>query len=79
MGFENICTVAGKWNVFKVATRLYGWVYKILKTTPIISWTLVSRQGDSYSAGSQSVVITARSQPGAQVRILWVANFWLHA
>ena len=34
---------------------------------------MVSHQGDSYS-----VVIAARFQPGAQVWILWVANFRLH-
>ena len=73
VGFENTCTVLGKWNVPRVATRIYGWVYKIRKTTPIISSTTVS-----HSAGSQSVVITVSPEPGAQVRILWVANFRLH-
>ena len=36
----------------------------------IISSTAASRQEDSHSTGSQSVVITAVSQPGAQARIL---------
>ena len=44
----------------------------------IISSTAASRQEDSHSTGSQSVVITAVSQTGAQARILWVANFRLH-
>ena len=78
VGFENTCTFSGKWNVSRVVTRLYRWVYKILKTTLVISLTAVPNQGDSHSAGSQSVVITAVSQPGIQVRILWVANFRLH-
>ena len=29
VGFENTCTVSGKWNVSRVMPRLYGWVYKI--------------------------------------------------
>ena len=67
VGFENTCTVSDKQNVSRVVTRLYEWVYKILKTALIISSTVVSHQGDSVSAVSQSVVIPAGSQPGAQV------------
>ena len=67
VGFENTCTVSDKQNVSRVVTRLYEWVYKILKTTLIISSTVVSHQGDSVSAVSQSVVIPAGSQPRAQV------------
>ena len=67
VGFENTCTVSDKQNVSRVVTRLYEWVYKILKTTLIISSTVVSHQGDSVSAVSQSVVIPAGSQPGTQV------------
>ena len=79
VGLENTCTISGKWNVSKVVTRLYEWVHKIRKTTPINNGsTAVSHQGDSHLAGSQSVVITEGSQPGAQVQILWVVNFRLH-
>ena len=78
VGFANTCTVSGKWNVSRVVTRLYGWVYKILQTILIINSTAVSNQEDSHSAVSQSVVITAGCQPGVQVRILWVANFRLN-
>ena len=67
VGFENTCTVSDRQNVSRVVTRLYEWVYKILKTTLIISSTVVSHQGDSISAVSQSVVIPAGSQLGAQV------------
>ena len=67
VGFENTCTVSDRQNVSRVVTRLYEWVYKILKTTLIISSTVVSHQGDSVSAVSQSVVIPAGSQPGTQV------------
>ena len=31
VGFENTCSVSGKWNVSRVALSLYGWVYKILR------------------------------------------------
>ena len=55
-----------EWNVSRLVTKLYGWVYEIIKTTPIISSTTVSHQGDYHSAGSQSVAITARSQPEAK-------------
>ena len=37
VGFENACTVSGKWNVTRVTPRLYGWVYKILRLPTIIS------------------------------------------
>ena len=75
MGFENTCTVSGKWNISRVVPRLYGWVYKILKATPFIGSTTSSHQRDSHSAGPHSVVVTADSQSGVQVRILWVTNF----
>ena len=67
VGFEITCTVSGKWNISRVVTRLYGCVYKILKTTPIISSTAVFYQGDSHLVGSQSGVITVGSQPGGQI------------
>ena len=31
VGFENICTVSGKYNVSRVVQRLYGWIYKIIR------------------------------------------------
>ena len=31
VGFANICTVSGKWNVTRVVLKLYGWVCKILR------------------------------------------------
>ena len=63
MGFENTWTVSFYLQVkcTQGCSRLYGWGYKTLKTTPIISSTAVSHQGDSHSAGSQSVVITVGS------------------
>ena len=30
VGFENICTISGGWNVSKVVPRLYGWIYNVL-------------------------------------------------
>ena len=43
VGFENTCTFLSKWNVSRVVTWLYKWISKILKTTPIISSTALSR------------------------------------
>ena len=49
-GFENICTVSGKWNVPSVMPRLYGWVYKTLRLTPVV----VEHSVVVMTAGSQS-------------------------
>ena len=35
VGFENTCTVSGKWNVSRVVPKLYGWVCKILRLSSI--------------------------------------------
>ena len=35
VGFENTCTVSGKWNVSRVIPRLYGWVYKTWRLFPL--------------------------------------------
>ena len=45
----------------RVVPGLYGWVYKVLKTTPIIGLTVGPHQGNSHSVGPHSVVITAGS------------------
>ena len=34
--FENSCTLPGKWSVFKIFYRLYGWVYEILRLNPSV-------------------------------------------
>ena len=36
VGFDNTCTVSGRWNVFRVIPRLYGWVYKTLRLSPYV-------------------------------------------
>ena len=36
MGFDNTCAVSGKWNASKVIPRLYGWVYKTLRLSPLV-------------------------------------------
>ena len=36
VGFDNTCTVLGKWNVFRVILRIYGWVYKTLRLSPLV-------------------------------------------
>ena len=35
-GFDNTCTVPGKWNVSRVIPRLYGGVYKTLRLFPLV-------------------------------------------
>ena len=50
VGFENICTVLGKWNISRVIPRLYGWVYKTWRFFP-----LADEHGVAVmTAGSQS-------------------------
>ena len=59
VGFDN--TVTGKCNVSRVIPRLYGWIYKILRLSPLV---------DEHSV----VVISARLNPmGSQfsIPILW--------
>ena len=36
-GFDNTCTVSEKRNVSRVIPRLYGWVYKSLRLTPLVA------------------------------------------
>ena len=36
VGFENTCTVPGKWNVFRVISKLYGWVCKTFRGNPLV-------------------------------------------
>ena len=35
VAFENTYTVSGKWNVSRVIARPYGWVYKIIRLSPL--------------------------------------------
>ena len=36
VGFEGTCTVSGKWNVSRVIPRLYVWVCKTLRLSPLV-------------------------------------------
>ena len=36
VGFDNTCAVSGKWNVSRVIPRLYGWVYKTFRLSPLV-------------------------------------------
>ena len=36
VGFDNTCTLSGKWNVSKVIPRFSGWVYKTLRLFPLV-------------------------------------------
>ena len=36
VGFENTCTVSGKWNVSRVIPRLYEWVHKTLRLSLLV-------------------------------------------
>ena len=52
VGFENTCTVSGKWNVSKVIPRLYGWVYKTLRLSPLaVTAASQSKQSQIESCG----------------------------
>ena len=35
-GFDNTCAVSGKWNVSRVIPRLYRWVYKTVRLSPLV-------------------------------------------
>ena len=35
VGLENTCIVSGKWHVSRVMPRLYGWVYKNWRLSPL--------------------------------------------
>ena len=37
MGFENTCLVLGKFNVSRIIPRLYEWVYKTLRLSPLVT------------------------------------------
>ena len=36
VGFDNTCAASGKWNVSRVFPKLYGWVYKTLRLSPLV-------------------------------------------
>ena len=36
LGFDNTCTVSWKVNVSKVIPRLYEWIYKTLRLSPLV-------------------------------------------
>ena len=36
VGVDSTWTVFQKWNVSRVIPRLYGWVYKTLKLSPLV-------------------------------------------
>ena len=51
VGFENTCIVSRKWNVTRVVSRFYGWVYKILRLPLLLVQLQVPSSGDSQAAG----------------------------
>ena len=62
VGFDNTCTVSGKWNVSRVIPRLYGWLYKTLRISSLVV------------EHSVVVVMSARLNPmGSQfsISVLW--------
>ena len=50
LGFEITFTVSGKINVSRVTPRIYGWVYKTLRLSPLA----VEHSVVVMTAGSQS-------------------------
>ena len=64
VGFDNTCTVSGKWNVSRVILRLYRWVYKTLRLSPLV-------------VDHSVVVMSARLNPiGSQFSIPVLWNFY---
>ena len=62
VGFDNICTVSRKWNFSRVIPRLYGWVNKTLRLSPLV-------------VDHNAVVMSARLNPiGGQFLILVLWN-----
>ena len=51
VGFENTCTVSISEIVSMVVPRLYGWVYKILKTIPLLVQLRVPIRGTTIQQG----------------------------
>ena len=51
VGFENTCTVSRSEIVSMVVPRLYGWVYKILKTIPLLVQLRVPIRGTTTQQG----------------------------
>ena len=50
VGFDNTCTVSGKWNVSRVIPGLHGWVYKNLRLFPlVVEHSVVVLTADSHS------------------------------
>ena len=37
VGFDNTCTISGKWNVSRVIPTLHEWVYKTLRLSPLMA------------------------------------------
>ena len=40
VGFDNTHIVSGNWNVSRVIQRLYGWIYKTLRLSPVVNIVL---------------------------------------
>ena len=52
VGFENTCTLSGKWNVSRVIWRLYWWVYLISKLCQLIpGYSLMVVSEDNHVKG----------------------------
>ena len=70
--FENTCTVSWKRNVSRVVPRLYGWVYKTLRVSPLaVEHSIVVMTMGSQSRQSQIEL-------GIQFSILVLLNLCLN-
>ena len=65
VGFENTCTVSGKWNFSGVIPRLCGWVDKTLRLYPLV----VEHSVVVMTAGSQSRLNPRLNPMGSQFSI----------
>ena len=57
MGFDNTCTISGKRNISRVIPRLYGWVYKTLRLSPLaVDHSVVVMSARLNPMGSQFLI-----------------------
>ena len=74
VGFDNTCTVSGKWNVSRVIPRLYGWLNKTVRLSTLV----VEHFVEVMTAGSQlrRSQIESYGQPMAHFRFMGREGRW---
>ena len=60
MGFYNTCAVWGTWNVYWVNPKLYWWVYKTLRLSPlVVEHSVVVMSARLNSMGNQFLILVS--------------------